>query len=159
MQLLFVVLIILVITSTLDNALSAIVSILAVDIVPLVADQKGDQLLRTSRILTLAIAIIGVGIAVTEPSVLFLLLRADLLASATVVPILLGLYTPRLGGTAAFSATLLGMIGGVPWFLAENYLFSFTTALVLSAGIAVVWLTIRPAEFSFEELKQLEDLE
>ena len=159
MQLVFIVLIILVITSTLDNALSAIVSILAVDIMPFVADQKGDKLLRTSRVLTFAIAIVGVGIALAEPSVLFLLLRADLLASATVGPILLGLYTPRLSGTAAFVAALLAMMAGIPWFLAENYLLSFTTAIIVSIGIAVAWMTIRPAEFSFSALNELEELE
>lgn len=160
LQLAFVVLILLVIASTLDNALSAIVSILAVDVVPQVApDQEGDQLLRTARILTFAIAVIGVGIALTEPSVLCLLLRADLLASATVPPILIGLYTSRLGGIAAFTAAVLGIAAGVPWFLAKNYLFSFTSALLVSTVVAVLWLTVRPADYSFERLKEVNSLE
>ena len=160
LQLVFVVLILLVIASTLDNALSAIVSILAVDVVPLFdSGRTGGELLRIARVLTVAIGVIGVAIAATGPSVLFLLLRADLLAAATVGPILIGLYTRRLGGTAAFTAALLGIVAGIPWFLAENYLFSFSSALLVSNGVAIIWLLARPADFSFAELAQVEDLE
>jgi len=160
LQLVFVVLVLLVIASTLDNALSAIVSILAVDVVPLFdADRSGPELLRVARILTVVIAVVGVAIAATGPSVLFLLLRADLLASATVGPILIGLYTSRLGGTAAFTAAVLGIVAGVPWFLASNYLYSFGGALLVSNAVAVGWLLARPADFSFDELTDLESLE
>ena len=158
-QIAFIVMILLVITSTLDNALSAIVSILAVDVVPLVNDVEGDRLLRISRILTFAMAIVGMGIAALEPSVLFLLLRADLLAAATVVPILTGLFTKRLGGTTAFLAALIAILSGIPWFLAQNYLFSFGTALLVSTLIVVLGMGVRPADFSFEKLAAVEELE
>lgn len=160
MQLIFVVLVLLVIASTLDNALSAIVSILTVDIVPHFDDSlSGDSLLRVARIITFAIAVLGVGIALTEPSVLFLLLRADLLASATVVPVLVGLYTPRLGGKAAFGGALLGILGGIPWFLAGNYLFSFTTALGVSAIVCGLAIAFTPAAYDFADLEQVGSLE
>lgn len=159
-QLIFVVLALLVIASTLDNALSAIVSIFSVDIIPRIApDRRGDVLLRDSRIITAVIAVIGIGVALTRPSVLFLLLRADLLAAATVVPVLLGLYTDRLGGNAAFAGAILGIIGGIPWFLQENYLYSFSTALVVSAVVCVVWMYIRPADYDFDELRDIQSLE
>ncbi len=160
MQLVFVILALLVIASTLDNALSAIVSILSVDIVPrLDPDRTGDDLLRTARIITFVITVLGIGIALTRPSVLFLLLRADLLAAATVVPVLLGLYTPRLGGKAAFGAALLGIIGGIPFFLQENYLFSFSTALVVSSFICLLMIVVAPADFDYQKLKDIESLE
>lgn len=160
MQLVFVVLILLVIASTLDNAVSAIVSILTVDIVPrLNPDLSGDSLLRVARVITFAITVIGIGVAMTRPSVLFLLLRADLLTSATVVPVLLGLYTPRLGGRAAFASAILGIVAGTPWFLAENYLYSFTTALLVSAIICMAAIALRPADFSFDRLENIDTLD
>jgi Na+/proline symporter len=160
MQLVFVVLALLVIASTLDNALSAIVSILSVDIVPrLDPNRTGDELLRTARLITVGIAVVGVAIALSRPSVLFLLLRADLLAAATVVPVLLGLYTTRLSGTAAFTGAVLGILGGVPYFLQENYLFSFSTALVVSTIVCLVWMSIRPADYDFADLKEIESLD
>jgi Na+/proline symporter len=160
MQLAFVILALLVIASTLDNALSAIVSILSVDIVPRIdPDRTGDDLLRVARVITVIIAALGIAIALSRPSVLFLLLRADLLAAATVVPVLLGLYTAKLGGIAAFSGALVGILSGIPWFLRENYLFSFSTALVVSSVVCVVWLTVSPADFDFEELKEIENLD
>ncbi|MFB6161224.1 MAG: sodium:proline symporter [Haloferacaceae archaeon] len=160
MQLAFVVLVLLVIASTLDNALSAIVSILAVDIYPRVRPSlSGDRLLRAARVTTFLIAVVGVGVALTEPSVLFLLLRADLLASATVVPVLVGLYTPRLGGRGALLGALGGIAGGVPFFLAGNYLYSFTTAIAVSAVVCGVWMLLRPADYSFERLREIESFE
>jgi len=160
MQLMFVVLALLVIASTLDNALSAIVSILSVDIVPRIdPDRTGDELLRTARIITFLITVIGIGIALTRPSVLFLLLRADLLAAATVVPVLLGLYTPRLGGKAAFAGALLGIIGGIPFFLQENYLFSFSTALLVSTVVSILAIQFAPADFDYQELEDISSLE
>jgi Na+/proline symporter len=160
MQLLFVVLVLLVIASTLDNALSAIVSILTVDIVPRFDDSlSGDTLLRVARAITFLIGVLGVAIALTEPSVLFLLLRADLLASATVVPVLLGLYTPRLGGKAAFGGALLGILGGVPWFLAGNYLYSFATALGVSALVCGLAVAFAPAAYDFATLERVDSLE
>jgi Na+/proline symporter len=160
MELVFVVLALLVIASTLDNALSAIVSILSVDIVPRIdPNRTGDDLLRTARIITFFITVISIGIALTRPSVLFLLLRADLLAAATVVPVLLGLYTPKLGGKAAFAGAVLGILGGVPFFLRENYLFSFSTALVVSSVICVVLILVAPADFDYQELKDISSLD
>lgn len=160
MELVFVVLALLVIASTLDNALSAIVSILSVDIVPRIdPNRTGDSLLRTARIITFLITVIGIGIALTRPSVLFLLLRADLLAAATVVPVLLGLYTPKLGGKAAFAGAILGIIGGIPFFLQENYLFSFSTAIVVSSLVCVVLIVVAPADFDYQKLKNIRSLE
>ncbi len=160
MELVFVVLALLVIASTLDNALSAIVSILSVDIVPRIdPNRTGDDLLRTARIITFFITVISIGIALTRPSVLFLLLRADLLAAATVVPVLLGLYTPKLGGKAAFAGAVLGILGGIPFFLRENYLFSFSTALIVSSVICVVLILVAPADFDYQELKDISSLD
>ncbi len=156
----FVVLILLVITSTLDNALSAMASIFTVDVIPLFApDLKGDRLLRLARWITVAIAVVGIGYAMTGPSVLFLLLRADLLLAATFVPVLLGLYTPRLSGTGAFLAALLGILGGVPFFVGEQYLYSFLTALVVSVIVCVIAIPIGKTEYDFERLERIGTLE
>jgi len=160
MQLVFVVLALLIIASTLDNALSAIVSILSVDIVPrLDPDRTGDDLLRVARIITVVIAIVGIGISLTRPSVLFLLLRADLLAAATVGPVLIGLYTARLGGIAAFVGAALGIAAGIPWFLEANYLYSFASAILVSTAICLAAMYVRPADFDFQELKDIESFD
>ncbi|UWG49312.1 Na+/proline symporter (plasmid) [Halalkaliarchaeum sp. AArc-CO] len=171
----FIVLIILVITSTLDNALSAIVSIFAVDIVPWFDESiKGDQLLRISRILTLIVAIAAIAFATTEPSVLGMLLIADWFAAATFVPVLLGLYTPKLRGKAAFLAAFMGIVVGGIWFewghpaygldfnplgVDQSLLFAFAMAALVSTAIAVISIYLWPGEYNYEQLKAIETME
>ncbi len=158
-QVLFIVLMVMIITSTLDNALTGMVSIFTVDVVPKLSSIRGKKLLQVARIATIGLTIIGIAVASTGPSVLYLLLRADLLAAATFVPIILGLYTKKLGGKAAFTASILGIIIGIPWFMAEEYLYSFASAFVISLLICIIWMYLRPKEYSFENLMKSEDLE
>jgi Na+/proline symporter len=175
MILAFVVLILLVITSTLDNALSAIVSIFAVDIVPWFNDSiRGDRLLRLSRILTVIVAIVAVGFAATEPSVLGLLLIADWFAAATFVPVLLGLYTPKLRGKAAFGAALVGIVVAGFFFnwshpaygmefnplgVEQKLLTSFALGLVISTLIALASIILWPGDYDFAELEAIKSME
>lgn len=175
MVLVFVVLILLVITSTLDNALSAIVSIFAVDIIPWFDESiKGDQLLRISRMLTIVVAFLAVAFATTQPSVLGMLLIADWFAAATFIPVLLGLYTPKLRGRAAFAAATAGIIVGGLWFdwghpayglefnplgVTQDLLTAFALAAIVSALIAVISIYVLPGDYDYTQLKEIETME
>lgn len=99
---LFVLVIMLGASSTGGDALSGFSSIFSLDIVKSIRpnmDPKKSVL--TARIGAIILGILGMAIAYFAPSILFLLLMADLLASAAVVPVIVGLYSPRISADTA----------------------------------------------------------
>jgi Na+/proline symporter len=92
-------------------------------------------------------------VAYSEPSVLKTLLLADLLASAAVVPTLLGLYSKRVNGTGAAIATLCGIAAGMPFYIRGTSLPSFGLALIVSTVIVLVTTAFSKTEFDYDRLK------
>ncbi|WP_136248312.1 sodium:solute symporter family transporter [Halomonas borealis] len=117
--------------------------------------------LRAARLVTVAIMVPVVVIALQGLSVLRLFLIADLLCAAIVVPVLLGLWA-RMSAAAALAGGIAGMLGAVlpgwvatgsPWagLLAASFpdgvptLAPFLGALLASSAVALLVAWRRPA--------------
>lgn len=93
-------------------------------------------------------------VAFQAPSILFLLLIADLVAAAAVIPVIAGLFSPHISGKAAALGTILGLLSGLPLFLNNQNLLSFVTAIIVSSGVLFIAAKISPAKFDFNKLKE-----
>ena len=145
--------------SSMDTLLNGIASAVTSDLPRFRPGIKAAPLLRSSRAITVVVALPAVFIAAQGYSVLYLLLIADLVCAGTVFPVFYGLYNRRLTGRAALASCILGIGAGVlffpksdftPWldfprwlgFLQggeADFLVSFATAVGVSVVIAVVW--------------------
>lgn len=151
---LFVLVIMLGASSTGGDALSGFSSIFSIDIVRTFAPQlDAKRSVRAAQIGAVVLGIGGMVVAYFAPSILFLLLLADLLASATVVPIIAGLYSPRISGVMAAVATIVGILAGLPMFLAGKSLYSFLSALAASSLIILAAHITGKRRFDYERLK------
>lgn len=141
-------------SSTGDNALNAFSSLMAVDVLrPLFPAMDRKKLLSLSRIITIAFGVGAMLLAFRAPSVLFLLLVADLVCSAALIPVFAGLYMKRISGRVAMSATILGIVGGLPLFRAGENLYSFLTAIILSGLTIFIGSRVFPINYDFNRLQ------
>ena len=151
---LFILVIMLAATSTGGDALSGFSSLFSIDIVKSISPNLDEKkAVRVARIGAIIMGLAGMTIAYFQPSVLFLLLLADLFASATVFPIIGGLYLPKVSGIMAAIATIAGIIAGLPMFIAGNSLFSFLLALVVSTLITILANAFGTKKFDYDKLK------
>ena len=159
--LLFVLVIMLGASSTGGDALSGFSSIFSIDIIKSIKPGlEAKKSVLAARIGAVAFGLLGMVVAYFAPSILFLLLMADLLASAAVVPVIVGLYSPKISGTVAALATIAGIVSGLPMFFAGNSLFSFLTALIVSAFIVLIGHFSGKKMFNYELLKtEITDIE
>ena len=149
-----VVLAVLLVASSADTILNAIASIATADLARLV-DTDTATLSRIGRALTVVAGVGAVAIGAQGYSVLALFLTADLLAAATFVPFLCGLYSTRLTEVGALVSSVAGLAVGVAYFptlrgplatvpgLAEtlpapSFLHAFVGATVVSAALTLV---------------------
>lgn len=154
-SLLFMMIVVLAATSTASDALAGFSSIASLDIIksfmPNLAPKKAVLVARVATI------VFGVGamlVAFKAPSILFLLLIADLAAASAVIPVIAGLFSPNISGKAAAAGTVLGLLSGLPLFLNNQNLLSFVTAIMVSSGVIFVCAKIKPANFDFNKLKE-----
>ncbi len=151
---LFILVIMLAATSTGGDALSGFSSLFSIDIIRLASPNISAQRAVTfARIGAVILAAAGMTVAYFQPSVLFLLLLADLFASATVIPVIGGLYLSRVSGTMAAIATIAGIAAGFPMFVAGQSIYSFLTAVVISGLITVTANYFGEKEFNYGLLK------
>jgi SSS family solute:Na+ symporter len=126
--------------STADTLFNALASVVTVDL-PRIVDADEDRLLVAARSLTALVALGAVVVGAQQYSVLTLFLAADLLATATFVPLLTGLYSARLTGAGALLASVAGLAVGAVFFPplglfgAGDYLLAFGGATAVSAGL------------------------
>jgi SSS family solute:Na+ symporter len=154
-SMIFMMIIVLAATSTASDALAGFSSIASLDIIksfmPNLAPEKAVLVGRISTV------VFGVGamlVAFKAPSILFLLLTADLVAAAAVIPVVAGLFSPNISGNAAALGTILGILIGLPLFLNNQHLLSFVTAIIVSSAVIFVYAKISPARFDFNKLKE-----
>ncbi len=158
-----VLLAVLLVMSTADTLFSAISSLVTTDAAQLTGT-RSDALLQTiARVTTAIVALGAVVIGAQGWSVLTLFLVADLLAAATFIPLLAGLYSRRLGGGSALTACLAGLAGGLVYFPtlrapleaipgvagllpAPSFLYAFLVAAGLSGSLAWLLSRIRSAD-------------
>ena len=136
--------------SSMDTLLNGIASAVTSDLPRWRPGIKTAVLLRSSRILTIAVAVPAVFIAAQGYSVLYLFLIADLVCAGAVFPVFYGLYSRRLTGTTALASCIIGIgVGALffpksdftPWLdipLGGKFLVSFGAALGVSVVLVVV---------------------
>jgi Na+/proline symporter len=151
--------------STLSALLNGIASVFTVDLMRLFPQMQSEGLLRTSRVLTVAIGVPAILIAAQGYDVLYLFLLADLVCAGAFFPVLYGFYSCRLTGRAAMLSALMGIAAGAiffpkpdftPWLnisLGGDLLVSFAAALAVSMLVAIASSFISQESFDFQNLR------
>lgn len=123
-----------------DTAISAISSIVAVDIGRVMPQSSAASLIRLSRWLVLLVAIPVLIVAAQGYSVLYLFLLADLLCAAAAFPVFFGLFSRSHTGREAVTGTIAGLATGLSMFpmpnqpvthLLESFLLAALTPVVV----------------------------
>jgi len=141
--------------SSVDTAISAVSSIIAVDVGRLLPLVGTTALLRLSRWLMLLLVIPVMFVAAQGYSVLYLFLLADLLCAAAAFPVFYGLFSARHTGVDATVGTLGGLVAGLWLFPAPGasmtYLLeSFLLAALAPVGVIMLLRSVRPARTPFD---------
>lgn len=125
-------------SSTLDSAYCAISSLGTVDIYKRYFNKNANdkKLLSISRKFMLSMAVIGTGIALMQPKLLWVFLIYGALASAAFFPTILSLFWKRLNSGGAFWAVVLSLISGLPLSIYAN-INGNTHLIVLSAVLSI----------------------
>ena len=124
--------------STADTLLNGMVATFSTSSNGILKNPESKSLLRLARILTLVIIIPATLIAAQGYSVLYLFLVADLLCAGVVFPLFYGLFNKKVTETTAVIASLLGIISGIPFFIADQLLISFTLPILISAVVTLI---------------------
>ncbi len=145
--------------SSADTAISAVSSLIAVDMRRLMPEASTATLMRLSRWLIYLLAIPVMIVAAQGYSVLYLFLLADLLCSAAAFPVFFGLYSKRHDGVTATVATAAGLVAGLWMFPApgaplDTLLESFLLAALVPVAVTLLMrpLRRRVADFDFARL-------
>lgn len=145
--------------SSADTVISAVSSIIAVDVKRVLPQTSTTTLLRLARWLVMLLAIPVMIVSAQGYSVLYLFLLADLLCAAAAFPVFYGLYSRRHDGRTATIGTLAGLVAGLTVFPSPsgsmNYLLeSFLLAALVP--VVVVWILQlilpRKQDFKLENL-------
>ncbi len=141
--------------SSVDTAISAVSSIIVVDVKRIVPSMSNSGLLKLSRILLFATSIPVLIVASQGYSVLYLFLLADLLCSAAAFPVFFGMFSRRYSGLAAFISTVLGLLSGL-WFFptpgsqGEYLLESFLIAGFVPVVVSVLFIVFQKKGHSYD---------
>ena len=142
-----------------DTAISAISSIVAVDIGRVMPRSSAASLMRLSRWLVLLVAVLVLIVAAQGYSVLYLFLLADLLCAAAAFPVFFGLFSRSHTGREAVIGTTAGLAAGLSMFPMPNQpvahlLESFLLAALVPVAVIVLMrlLKRRPQHFDLSTL-------
>lgn len=128
--------------STADTLLNAMVAAFALDGQRIFKGIRKESLLTLGRVATVVVILPAALIAARGYSVLYLFLVADLLCAGVVFPIFYGLYQRRLTERIAIPAALLGIASGIPFFIGGQLLISFALPIGVSAAFCFAGLGI-----------------
>ncbi|MFB6195064.1 MAG: sodium:proline symporter [Haloplanus sp.] len=157
------VLAVLLVVSSADTLFNAIASVVTVDL-PRMLDISGDRLTTAARVVTVVVAAAATVVGAQGYSVLTLFLLADLLAAATFVPLLYGLYSPRAWSGGVLLASAVGLGVGAAFFPpargvlplsalpSASYFRSFLAAAALSTGLAVLTARLGGGRYDLDRL-------
>ncbi|WP_338729406.1 sodium:proline symporter [Haladaptatus sp. DJG-WS-42] len=166
-----VILAILLVMSTADTLFNAIASIVTADLPLVMDDPDRSTLTNAARALTVVVALAAIFVGAQGYSVLTIFLIADLLAAATFIPLLFGLYSTEATGFGALVSSILGLLVGLAYFptlrapLAAlpvigdllptaSYFNSFVGAAVVS-GLAILLISrVTPGSFDLGSLSR-----
>lgn len=165
-----VILAVLLVMSSADTLFNALSSIVTGDLGTIVSLDE-STLTTIGRALTVIVAIGAIVIGAQGYSVLSLFFIADLLAAATFVPLLSGLYTPRLSGRGALVASVAGLLVGGAFFplfapifspvlsalgvsLTSGFFPSFLGAAIVSSMVTVLFVALSRYRFDLAVLDE-----
>ncbi|HIK43643.1 MAG TPA: Na+/proline symporter [Leptolyngbyaceae cyanobacterium M65_K2018_010] len=165
------VLVLALVMSSLDTLLNGIASVFTTDLVRIFPQRSTADILRLTRLLTLAVGIPAIVIGAQGYNVLYLFLLADLVCAGALFPVLFGLYSRRLTGPMAFWSALAAIAIGAlffprpdfsPWNglpLAGDLLVSFAAPILVSAAICLGWIQLNARQgqteaFDFGQLSR-----
>ena len=157
--------------SSMDTLLNGIASAVTSDLPRFRPGIKAALLLRSSRTVTVLVAVPAVVIAAQGYSVLYLFLIADLVCAGSVFPVFYGLYSKRLTSTAALASCIVGIVVGAlffpkpdfsPWLdipQGGKFVVSFASALGVSSLLAIGWTFLASRlravrEYDFQRLQE-----
>lgn len=133
--------------SSVDTGISAISSIVAVDVSRAVPSASPARLMRLSRWLVVLMSIPALFVAAQGYSVLYLFLLADLLCAAAAFPVFYGLFSRAHDGFSAMAGTLAGLVAGLVMFpmpgqpmtyLLESFLLAAVVPVVVIYALRLV---------------------
>lgn len=123
--------------STVDTLLNATVATITIDNPKVLKKINNDSPLRFARIITVALMIPAILIASKGFSVLYLFFVADLVCVGVFFPIFYGLFNHKLTEEVALISAMLGVVSGVPFFIANKLLIAFSLPVVVSVFICI----------------------
>lgn len=138
--------------SSMDTLLNGMASLFTQDVLQLSPATNRQRVLNLSRLLMVVAALPAVWIASQGLSVLYLFFVADLVCAGAVFPLLLGLYSRRIGGMNALVSSVVGIAAGTLFFPKPDFtpliegltgggdlLMSFGAALLVSMVVSLIW--------------------
>lgn len=175
-----VLLALMLVMSTADTLFNAIASIVTADLPRLLDDPTDRTLTLGARALTVVVALSAIYVSLRARSVLRLFLLADLFGAAVMVPLLYGLYSRGASGGGVLAASLIGLAVGLVYFPnplvrssltalpivgaalpSPDFLYAFTGAATVSAGLTVVTARLTDAGYDHtrlaREIQQLDN--
>lgn len=123
--------------STVDTLLNAIIATFTVDSRRFVKNIDEKFLLKMARVLTVVLIIPIALIASRGYSVLYLFFVADLVCAGVVFPVFYGLYSKECTENIALISSIAGIASGIPFFIAGKLLLSFSVPIVASAAVCL----------------------
>lgn len=147
--------------SSVDTGISAISSIVAVDVSRAVPTATPAKLMRLARWLVVLMSIPALFVAAQGYSVLYLFLLADLLCAAAAFPVFYGLFSRSHDGFSAMAGTLAGLVAGLVVFpmpgapmtyLLESFLLAAVVPVVVIYALRFVRRGTEP--FALESLSR-----
>jgi Na+/proline symporter len=124
--------------STVDTLLNAMVATFTIDSQRIFKNIKKESLLTFARIITVVLILPATLIASKGYSVLYLFFVADLVCTGVFFPLFFGLFNSNLTEKIALVAAILGVISGVPFFLANKLLLAFALPVITSAVVCII---------------------
>ncbi len=124
--------------STVDTLLNAIVATFALDSQQIFKKVKSESLLPFARMMMVVLMIPAIFIAARGYSVLYLFFVADLVCAGVVFPIFFGLFNTHLSERTALVASIFGVVSGIPFFIANKLLLAFALPVIVSAVICIM---------------------
>jgi len=123
--------------STVDTLLNALVATFTNDSKRIFSNIEEKSLLSMARIITIILIVPATIIASRGYSVLYLFLVADLICAGVFFPLFFGLFSKSCNERTALIAALLGIASGIPFFMANKLLLSFTIPVIISSLICL----------------------
>ena len=141
--------------SSADTVISAVSSLIAVDMRRLLPHAPASRLMTLSRTLIYLLAIPVLVAASQGYSVLYLFLLADLFCSAAAFPVFFGLFNRRYSGRIAVISTVAGLLAGIIIFPGPGqpltYLLeAFLLAACVPAVVSLILMRLMPSHSQYD---------